>query len=164
MLLGPDRQRQERRSRSRLARQYPFEIVSVDSAQVYRGLDIGTAKPTPDERAEVAHHLIDIRDPCAALFGSRLRPRCAARDRRDPRARKLPLLVGGTMLYAKALLEGLSDLPAADPTYARASTRRRGSSAGRHCMRDSPASIPSPPRASQPTTRSASSVRSKCSN
>ncbi len=98
-----------------LARRYPFEIVSVDSAQVYRGLDIGSAKPTPAERAEVVHHLIDIREPIERYSAADF-VHDAQRAIADIRARgRWPLLVGGTMLYAKALLEGLSDLPAADP-------------------------------------------------
>jgi tRNA dimethylallyltransferase len=99
----------------RLAAQVPLEIVSIDSAQVYRGMDIGTAKPSAAERAAVDHHLIDIREPdepySAAEF---VRDATAAIE--DIRTRgRLPLVVGGTMLYAKALREGLSALPAADP-------------------------------------------------
>ncbi|MBL8345597.1 MAG: tRNA (adenosine(37)-N6)-dimethylallyltransferase MiaA [Rubrivivax sp.] len=91
------------------------EIISVDSALVYRGMDIGTAKPSAEERAEVPHHLIDILDPrdaySAAAFVADAR-RIAA----EIRARgRLPLLVGGTMLYFKALREGLDAMPAADP-------------------------------------------------
>ena len=91
------------------------EIISVDSAQVYRGMDIGTAKPTAAERAEVPHHLIDILDPreaySAAAFAAD-----AQRIAGEVRTRgALPLLVGGTMLYFKALREGLDVLPAADP-------------------------------------------------
>jgi tRNA dimethylallyltransferase len=97
-----------------LARRYPFEIVSVDSAQVYRGLDIGSAKATVEERAEVVHHLIDIRDP-AQRYSAADFVRDAQRAIAEIRARgNWALLVGGTMLYAKALLEGLSDLPPAD--------------------------------------------------
>ena len=70
-----------------LARHQPLEIISVDSAQVYRGLDIGSAKPTLEERAAVPHHLIDIRDPTAALLGRRIRARRAGCHRRRPRAR-----------------------------------------------------------------------------
>ncbi len=93
----------------------PVEIISVDSALVYRGMDIGTAKPTPAELAAVPHHLIDILDPSesysAAAFvadARRLAAEISARGR-------LPLLVGGTMLYFKALFDGLSTLPQADP-------------------------------------------------
>ncbi len=98
-----------------LAERWPVEIVSVDSALVYRGMDIGTAKPTPGERAAVPHHLIDIRDPREAYSAAEF-----ARDARrligEIRARgRLPLLVGGTLLYFKALLEGLDALPPADP-------------------------------------------------
>jgi tRNA dimethylallyltransferase len=98
-----------------LARQFPIEIISVDSAQVYRGLDIGSAKPTPAERGAVVHHLIDIRDP-AERYSAAEFVRDATQAMSEIRARgRFPLLVGGTMLYAKALLEGLSDLPSADP-------------------------------------------------
>ncbi|MBS3997263.1 MAG: tRNA (adenosine(37)-N6)-dimethylallyltransferase MiaA [Hydrogenophaga sp.] len=97
-----------------IARRWPVEIISVDSALVYRGMDIGTAKPTPAERAEVPHHLIDIRDPLdaysAAAFvsdASRLIGEIQARGR-------TPLLVGGTMLYFKALIQGMDDMPKAD--------------------------------------------------
>ena len=91
------------------------EIISVDSALVYRGMDIGTAKPKRAELASVTHHLIDILDPLqsfsAADFARVATPLIA-----DIRARgKTPLLVGGTMLYLKALLEGLNDIPAANP-------------------------------------------------
>jgi tRNA dimethylallyltransferase len=98
-----------------LAQRIPLEIVSVDSALVYRGMDIGTAKPGPDDLAAVPHHLIDIVDPdgaySAAAFASdahRLIGEIRARGR-------LPLLVGGTMLYARALAGGLDALPGADP-------------------------------------------------
>jgi tRNA dimethylallyltransferase len=91
------------------------EIISVDSALVYKGMDIGTAKPTRAELAAVPHHLIDIRDPLTAYSAAEF-----ARDAQacvnDIASRgKLPLLVGGTMLYFKALLEGLNDMPTADP-------------------------------------------------
>ena len=98
-----------------IARVRPVEIVSVDSALVYRGMDIGTAKPTLAERAEVPHHLIDIRDPrdpySAAAFVQDARRLIAEISARN----KLPLLVGGTMLYFKALAEGIDAMPAADP-------------------------------------------------
>ena len=97
-----------------LAQQIPLEIVSMDSALVYRGMDIGTAKPSAQERALVPHHLIDIRDPLqpysAAQFAHDARQAIA-----DIQARgRLPVVVGGTMLYLKALLEGLADMPAAN--------------------------------------------------
>ena len=98
-----------------IARRHDVEIISVDSALVYGGMDIGTAKPTAAELAAVPHHLIDIRDP--------LQPYSAAEFVADARrlvgeirARgRLPLLVGGTMLYFKALMQGLDDMPPADP-------------------------------------------------
>ena len=91
------------------------EIISVDSALVYKSMDIGTAKPTAAELTAVPHHLIDIRDPLNAYSAAEF-----ARDAlvciKDIASRgKAPLLVGGTMLYFKALLEGLNDMPAADP-------------------------------------------------
>ncbi|MGB5727512.1 MAG: tRNA (adenosine(37)-N6)-dimethylallyltransferase MiaA, partial [Thiogranum sp.] len=97
-----------------LVQHLPLEIVSVDSALVYRGMDIGTAKPDAETRRIAPHGLIDIRDPsevyCAAEFRQD-----ALREMEAIRARgKLPLLVGGTMLYFRALQQGLSDLPAAD--------------------------------------------------
>jgi len=98
-----------------LADRFPVEIVSVDSAQVYRGMDIGTAKPDAATRARVAHHLVDIIDPTAAYSAARFRAD-ALRAIAGIRARgRVPLLVGGTMLYFKALTDGLSALPAADP-------------------------------------------------
>ena len=91
------------------------EIISVDSALVYTGMDIGTAKPTPQELAQVPHHLINIRDPRISYSAADF-ARDAARLIHDINQRgKLPLLVGGTMLYFKALWEGLDDLPQANP-------------------------------------------------
>ena len=91
------------------------EIISVDSALVYKGMDIGTAKPTQEELAAVPHHLIDIRDPLVAYSAAEF-ARDATSLVNDIASRgKVPLLVGGTMLYFKALLEGLNDMPAADP-------------------------------------------------
>ncbi|MCM2251098.1 MAG: tRNA (adenosine(37)-N6)-dimethylallyltransferase MiaA [Ramlibacter sp.] len=98
-----------------LARAHGAEIISVDSALVYRGMDIGTAKPSAAERAAVPHHLIDIRDPLHPYSAAEF----AADARRligDIHARGKPaLLVGGTMLYFKALLHGLDAMPPADP-------------------------------------------------
>ncbi|MFY3386874.1 tRNA (adenosine(37)-N6)-dimethylallyltransferase MiaA [Paracidovorax sp. MALMAid1276] len=94
----------------------PVEIISVDSALVYRGMDIGTAKPTPEERAFVPHHLIDIREPLQAYSAAEF-VQDATQLIAEIRARgALPLLVGGTMLYFKALFDGIDDMPAADPT------------------------------------------------
>lgn len=91
------------------------EIVSVDSALVYRGMDIGTAKPSAAERAAVPHHLIDIVDPSRAYSAAQF-VADASRLVAEIRARgRLPLLVGGTMLYFKAWFDGLDEMPAADP-------------------------------------------------
>ncbi len=98
-----------------IGKRMPVEIISVDSALVYRGMDIGTAKPTAQELACVPHHLIDIRDPLQAYSAAEF-VQDATRLIADIRARgALPLLVGGTMLYFKALLDGIDDMPAADP-------------------------------------------------
>ena len=98
-----------------LAPRLPVEIISVDSALVYRGMDIGTAKPTRAELAAVPHHLIDIRDPLQAYSAAEF-VQDAERLMGEIRARgALPLLVGGTMLYFKALFDGIDDMPPADP-------------------------------------------------
>ncbi|MEO7953133.1 MAG: tRNA (adenosine(37)-N6)-dimethylallyltransferase MiaA [Polaromonas sp.] len=97
-----------------IAQHYPIEIISVDSALVYRGMDIGTAKPTAGELAAVKHHLIDIRDPLNAYSAAEfVQDAQALIDDINARG-KLPLLVGGTMLYFKALFDGLDDMPRAD--------------------------------------------------
>lgn len=99
-----------------IARCEPVEIISVDSALVYRGMDIGTAKPTADELASVPHHLIDILDPAASYSAAQfVRDTQALVAEIQARGRR-PLLVGGTMLYFKALFDGLSELPQADPS------------------------------------------------
>ena len=93
----------------------PVEIISVDSALIYKGMDIGTAKPTPAELTQTPHRLIDILDPSQSYSAADFR-RDALAEMADIVARgRIPLLVGGTMLYFKALLEGLSPLPSADP-------------------------------------------------
>ena len=98
-----------------LMKHLPVELISVDSALIYRGMDIGTAKPTAEELADAPHRLIDILDPTQAYSAADFRAD-ALREMAEITARnKIPLLVGGTMLYFKALLEGLSPLPPADP-------------------------------------------------
>ncbi|MEX9891830.1 tRNA (adenosine(37)-N6)-dimethylallyltransferase MiaA [Providencia rettgeri] len=97
-----------------LRKHLPVEIISVDSALIYRGMDIGTAKPTTEELSQAPHRLIDILDPSLPYSAADFR-----RDALNAMAEitsqgKIPLLVGGTMLYFKALLEGLSPLPSAD--------------------------------------------------
>ena len=97
-----------------IARHWEVEIISVDSALVYRGMDIGTAKPSAAEQAAVVHHLIDIRDPLQAYSAAEF-VRDATALIQDIHGRgKLPLLVGGTMLYFKALVDGLDAMPPAD--------------------------------------------------
>ena len=99
-----------------LAERFPVEIVSVDSAQVYRGMDIGTAKPDAATRARIPHHLVDLIEPTDAYSAARFRADALAAVAAIRARGRLPLLVGGTMLYFKALHEGLSALPPADPT------------------------------------------------
>ena len=91
------------------------EIVSVDSALVYKGMDIGTAKPSLAELDAVPHHLINIRDPLNAYSAAEFARDALACIQEISSRGKLPLLVGGTMLYFKALMEGLNDMPSADP-------------------------------------------------
>ena len=99
-----------------IARAHDVEIISVDSALVYRGMDIGTAKPSAAELAAVPHHLINIRDPLQAYSAAEF-VTDAQRLIADIQARgRLPLLVGGTMLYFKALMVGIDAMPKADPT------------------------------------------------
>jgi len=93
----------------------PVEIISVDSSQVYRGMDIGTAKPSRDELARAPHRLIDIRDPRQAYSAADFCADALGEMQDITRAGKIPLLVGGTMFYFRALEYGLSDLPSADP-------------------------------------------------
>jgi tRNA dimethylallyltransferase len=98
-----------------IAAELPVEIVSVDSAQVYRGMDVGTAKPSRAERARVPHHLVDIVEPTDAYSVASFRADATRLVAEIGARGRIPLLVGGTMLYFKALAEGLSDLPRADP-------------------------------------------------
>ena len=102
-----------------VASRLPCEIISVDSALVYRGMDIGTAKPTLAERALVRHHLIDIIEPSAAYSVMQFRSDALDLIARIQARGRLPLLVGGTMLYFKALQDGLDTLPPADPAIRR---------------------------------------------
>jgi tRNA dimethylallyltransferase len=98
-----------------IARERPVEIISVDSALVYRGMDIGTAKPTADELAAAPHHLIDIIDPLDAYSVAQFRADAIRLVGEISARGKLPLLVGGTMMYFKGMTEGLDDLPTASP-------------------------------------------------
>ncbi|WP_437610149.1 tRNA (adenosine(37)-N6)-dimethylallyltransferase MiaA [Erwinia sp. V71] len=98
-----------------LRKRLPVELISVDSALIYRGMDIGTAKPSAEELAQAPHRLLDIRDPAQAYSAAEFRRDALAEMAEISRDGRIPLLVGGTMLYYKALLEGLSPLPSADP-------------------------------------------------
>lgn len=97
-----------------IARAIPAEIISVDSALVYRGMDIGTAKPSADELASAPHHLIDIIEPTEAYSVAQFRADTLRLVAEIGARGKLPLLVGGTMMYFKGLTDGLDDLPTAD--------------------------------------------------
>ena len=98
-----------------LRKTLPVELISVDSALIYRGMDVGTAKPTAEELAQAPHRLLDILDPAEAYSAADFR-RDALKEMAEITASgRIPLLVGGTMLYFKALLEGLSPLPSANP-------------------------------------------------
>ncbi len=98
-----------------LVRRLPVEIISVDSAMVYREMDIGTAKPEPEVLAEAPHRLIDILDPAEAYSAARFREDALRHMAEITAAGRIPLLVGGTMLYFRALEQGLAALPEADP-------------------------------------------------
>lgn len=97
-----------------LHQQLPVEVISVDSALIYRGMDIGTAKPSKAELALAPHRLIDICDPAESYSAANFRTDSLREMQEISAQGKIPLLVGGTMLYYKALLEGLSPLPSAD--------------------------------------------------
>ena len=103
-----------------VAQRHPTEIISVDSALVYRGMDVGTAKPSTAERAAVAHHLIDIRDPLQAYSVAEFAADASRLIGEINSRGKLALLVGGTMLYFKALWGGIDPMPPADPEIRRA--------------------------------------------
>lgn len=112
-----------------LARELPCELVSVDSALVYRGMDIGTAKPSAEVLSDFPHRLIDIRDPAQSYSAAEFVTDALAAMTEITAAGRIPLLVGGTMLYYKALLEGLADMPAAD-SEVRAELERLASEQG----------------------------------
>jgi tRNA dimethylallyltransferase len=92
-----------------------LELISVDSAMVYRGMDIGSAKPSPEELARAPHRLIDIRDPAEPYSAADFREDALREMRQISAAGRVPLLVGGTMMYLRQLLHGVANLPASDP-------------------------------------------------
>ena len=98
----------------RLAQRFPLEIISLDSALVYRGMDIGTAKPTAEELASVPHHLIDIISPLQSYSAAEFAADCLRLCSEISARGRMPLIVGGTMMYFHALVNGLNDLPQAD--------------------------------------------------
>ena len=97
-----------------LAQRWPVEIIVMDSATIYRGMDIGTAKPSQEERALVPHHLLDIRDPAQSYSAAEFRNDALGLIREIRERGRLPLLCGGTMMYYKVLRDGISELPVAD--------------------------------------------------
>ncbi|HUH59331.1 MAG TPA: tRNA (adenosine(37)-N6)-dimethylallyltransferase MiaA [Candidimonas sp.] len=99
-----------------LARRWPIELIIMDSATIYRGMNIGTAKPSPAERAATAHHLLDIRDPAQSYSAAEFHDDAGALIADIHSRGNIPVLCGGTMLYYKALREGLNSLPAANPS------------------------------------------------
>ena len=98
-----------------LARDHDFEIISVDSALVYRGLDIGSGKPDKETLSQFPHHLVDIRDPAQPYSAAEFRHDAIEAAEKILKTGKKPLLVGGTMLYFKVLRDGLAQMPAANP-------------------------------------------------
>ena len=118
-----------------LRKRFPVELISVDSALIYKGMDIGTAKPNEAELLQAPHRLIDILDPAESYSVAEFR-RDALKEMEEIVAQgKIPLLVGGTMLYYKALLEGLSPLPAADADI-RAQIEQEAETLGWEAMHD----------------------------
>jgi tRNA dimethylallyltransferase len=114
LLMGPTASGKTRLAIDLVARG-PFDIISVDSGMVYRGMNIGTAKPDADTLRRAPHRLIDIRDPAEAYSAAEFRADALREMAASTAAGRIPLLVGGTMLYFKVLLEGLAAMPEADP-------------------------------------------------
>jgi tRNA dimethylallyltransferase len=112
-----------------LHQRFGAELISVDSAMVYRGMDIGTAKPSADELARAPHRLIDIRDPAEIYTAADFRLDALREMETITACGKMPLLVGGTMMYAKRLVEGVASMPGADPAL-RDQLRQRGEREG----------------------------------
>ncbi len=112
-----------------LVAEFPFEIISVDSAMVYRGMDIGTAKPNAPELLKTPHHLIDLCDPTEPYSAGRFYEDASDTIKKTHEKNKIPLLVGGTMLYFHVLQHGFSDLPSADESF-RKKTQREAENKG----------------------------------
>ena len=125
-----------------LVARLPLEIVSVDAAMVFRGMDIGTAKPSPELLARAPHHLIDLIDPADSYSAARFLADAGRRCGESRRAGGTPLLVGGTMLYFRALQSGLAKPAGGGSRAVRGGSRHaQRPRAGRPCMRSSPRSI-----------------------
>ena len=118
-----------------LCEHLPCDIISVDSALIYRGMDIGTAKPSAEELARAPHRLIDICDPAESYSAADFRRDALAEMKKITEAGRIPLLVGGTMMYFKALLHGMSGLPSADPGL-RARLEREAAEQGWQALHD----------------------------
>ena len=143
----------------RLAERAPVEIVSVDSAQVYRGLDIGTAKPTRELRARIPHHLVDICEPTESYSAGRFVRDAEECIRAIHARRRVPLLVGGTMLYLRALP---TDWPSSRPpprSFGPSSISAPHASDGPRSTQSSSNSTLTPPPASHRTMASGSNGR-----
>ncbi len=123
-----------------LCRVLPCELISVDSALVYRGMDIGTAKPSKQQLAEFPHRLVDILDPAQSYSAADFRADALAAMAQITARGKIPLLVGGTMLYFKALLDGLADMPAADAAI-RAELEAQAAAHGWQALHDQLAAV-----------------------
>ncbi|MBW3140520.1 tRNA (adenosine(37)-N6)-dimethylallyltransferase MiaA [Ferrimonas balearica] len=123
-----------------LRQRLPVELLSVDSALIYRGMDIGTAKPTADELEAAPHRLIDIKDPAESYSAADFAADALREMEAIHASGRIPLLVGGTMLYFKALLEGLSPLPSADPKI-RAEIEQQAAERGWQALHDELAQI-----------------------
>lgn len=133
-LMGPTASGKTRLA-MRLAETFPVDIISVDSAMVYRGMDIGTAKPTLEELAQFPHQLIDIRNPDEVYSAADFFSDATKAIEQSLKANRLPVLVGGTMLYFKALQAGLSDLPSKNEAV-RAEIEARASAQGWAALHD----------------------------
>ncbi|MEZ5739405.1 MAG: tRNA (adenosine(37)-N6)-dimethylallyltransferase MiaA [Burkholderiaceae bacterium] len=160
MLVGPTASGKSAAAMA-IARAWPIEIISMDSAQVYRGMDIGTAKPGAAERRAVVHHLIDLIDPADHYSAARFALEARALVGRIEARGRIPLIVGGTLLYARAFIDGLHDLPGADPSV-RAALEAQAREQGWPALHARLAAIdPATAARLDPTMRSASSARSR---
>lgn len=158
MILGPTASGKTAVSLA-LSRVLDMEIISVDSALVYRGMDIGTAKPDAAERALVPHHLIDIVDIEQSYSAADFRADAARLIDEIASRGKLPVIVGGTMLYAKALREGIDELPSTTPEVRQEVARRGALWGGLRCTKSSRALMLTLRHDSIPTTVSAFRAR-----